>query len=220
VLLGFPGAMRGRHAGKVEWVGNPVGEAIVRVPAPEERFAGRTGPLSLLIVGGSLGAAAINRCVPKALALLPAANRPHVVHQSGARHIEALRAAYARERIDAECVPFIDDMASRYAAADLVLCRGGAITVAELAAVGLAAIVVPLPGAIADEQSANADFLVAGGAAQKIPEAELSPERLAATIGSFTRETLLAMAVAARKLARRDAADRVADACVALGSAR
>jgi UDP-N-acetylglucosamine--N-acetylmuramyl-(pentapeptide) pyrophosphoryl-undecaprenol N-acetylglucosamine transferase len=184
------------------------------------RFAGRTGRLSLLIVGGSLGASAINRCVPKALSLLPATDRPRVVHQSGARHIEALRAAYARERVDAECVSFIDDMASRYAAADLVLCRGGAITVAELAAVGLAAIIVPLPGAIADEQSANADFLVAGGAALKIPEAELRPERLAATIGSFTREKLLAMAVAGRKLARRDAADRVADACVALGSAR
>jgi len=220
VLLGFPGAMRGRHASKVEWVGNPVSEAIVRVPAPEARFAGRAGPLSLLIVGGSLGASAINRCVPKALALLPAANRPRVVHQSGARHIEAVRAAYERERVDAECVSFIDDMASRYAAADLVLCRGGAITVAELAAVGLAAIVVPLPGAIADEQSANADFLVAGGAAQKIPEAELSPERLAKAIESFTRETLLAMAVAGRKLGRPDAADRVADACVALGSAR
>jgi UDP-N-acetylglucosamine--N-acetylmuramyl-(pentapeptide) pyrophosphoryl-undecaprenol N-acetylglucosamine transferase len=117
-------------------------------------------------------------------------------------------------------VSFIDDMASRYAAADLVLCRGGAITVAELAAVGLAAIIVPLPGAIADEQSANADYLVAGGAAQTIPQAELSPERLAARIASLTRETLLAMAVAGRKLARRDAADRVADACVALGPAR
>jgi UDP-N-acetylglucosamine--N-acetylmuramyl-(pentapeptide) pyrophosphoryl-undecaprenol N-acetylglucosamine transferase len=178
------------------------------------------GPLSLLVVGGSLGASAINRCVPKALALLPAASRPRVVHQSGARHIEALRAAYEQERVDAECVSFIDDMASRYAAADLVLCRGGAITVAELAAVGLAAIIVPLPGAIADEQSANADYLVAGGAAQTIPQAELSPERLAARIASLTRETLLAMAVAGRKLARRDAADRVADACVALGPAR
>ena len=220
VLLGFPDAMRGRHAGKVEWVGNPVSEAIARVPPPETRFAGRAGSLSLLVVGGSLGASAINRCVPKALALLPAAERPRVVHQSGARHIEALRAAYEEVRVDAECVSFIDDMASRYAAADLVLCRGGAITVAELADVGLAAIIVPLPGAIADEQSANADYLVAAGAAQKIPQEELSPERLAASIQSFTRETLLAMAVAGRKLARRDAADRVADACIALGSAR
>jgi UDP-N-acetylglucosamine--N-acetylmuramyl-(pentapeptide) pyrophosphoryl-undecaprenol N-acetylglucosamine transferase len=145
------------------------GEAIVRVPAPKCDLPGAPDPSRLLIVGGSLGASAINRCVPKALALLPAAKRPRVVHQSGARHIEALRAAYERERVDAECVSFIDDMASRYAAADLVLCRGGAITVAELAAVGLAAIVVPLPGAIADEQSANADFLVAAARRKRLP---------------------------------------------------
>ena len=220
VLVGFPNAMRGRHAAKVEWVGNPVSDAIISVPPPETRFAGRTGPLSLLVVGGSLGATAINSCVPKALALLPDTARPRVVHQSGARHIDALREAYARERVEAECVSFIDDMASRYAAADLVLCRGGAITVAELAAVGLAAIIVPLPGAIADEQSANADFLVAGGAAQKISQSELSPDRLAEVLKSLARETLLAMAVAGRNLARRDAADRVADACVALGPAR
>src|SRR4029450_1045693 len=124
VLLGFPDAMRGRHAGKVEWVGNPVSEAIVRVPRPESRFAGRVGPLSLLVVGGSLGASAINRCVPKALALLPQATRPRVVHQSGARHIDALRAEYERERVDAECVSFIDDMASRDAGRDLVLVLG------------------------------------------------------------------------------------------------
>jgi UDP-N-acetylglucosamine--N-acetylmuramyl-(pentapeptide) pyrophosphoryl-undecaprenol N-acetylglucosamine transferase len=220
VLLGFPDAMRGRHARKVEWVGNPVSEAISRVPAPETRFAGRAGPLSLLVVGGSLGASAINRCVPKALALLPPAERPRVVHQSGARHIDAVRAAYEQEGVDAECLSFIDDMASRYAAADFVLCRGGAITVAELADVGLAAIIVPLPGAIADEQSANADYLVRAGAAQKIPQEQLDPQRLAAIIKSFTRETLLSMAVAGRKLARPDASDRVADACVALGSAR
>lgn len=220
VLVGFPDAMRGRHSSKVEWVGNPVSDAIARVPPPETRFAGRAGPLSLLVVGGSLGAAAINRCVPQALALLPAADRPRVVHQSGARHIEALRAAYEHERVDAECVSFIDDMATRYAAADLVLCRGGAITVAELADVGLAAIIVPLPGAIADEQSANADYLVAAGAATKIRQEELTPERLAAVIKSCTRETLLAMAIAGRKLARSDAADRVADACVEVGSTR
>jgi UDP-N-acetylglucosamine--N-acetylmuramyl-(pentapeptide) pyrophosphoryl-undecaprenol N-acetylglucosamine transferase len=220
VLVGFPDAMRGRHARKVEWVGNPVSEAIARVPPPEIRFAGRTGPLSLLVVGGSLGASAINRCVPKALALLPAGVRPRVVHQAGARHIDALREAYEKERVDAECVSFIDDMASRYAAADLVLCRGGAITVAELAVVGVGSIIVPLPGAIADEQSANADFLVAAGAAQKIAQSELTPERLAGALQSMSRETLLAMAVAGRKLARRDAADRVADACVAMGSGR
>ena len=220
VLLGFPDAMRGRHASKVEWVGNPVSEAIGHVPPPDVRFAGRTGTLSLLVVGGSLGAAALNQSVPRALALLPAAMRPRVVHQSGARHVDALRAAYEEAGVAAQCVPFIDDMAAHYAEADLVLCRGGAITVAELAAVGVAAIIVPLPGAIADEQSANAEFLVAAGAALKIPQAELTPERLAAAIASFTREKLLAMAIAGRKLARTDAAERVADACVAFGRER
>ena len=220
VLLGFPGAMRGRHASKVEWVGNPVGDAISRVPPPEVRFAGRSGPLRLFVVGGSLGAAAINRCVPQALARMPAALRPQVMHQSGARHVDALRAAYEQAGVAAQCVPFVEDMATQYADADIVLCRGGAITVAELAAVGVAAIIVPLPGAIADEQSANAQFLVDAGAALKLSEADLTPERLAASLASLTRETLLAMAVAGRKHARTDAADRVADACVAYGSGR
>ena len=220
ILLGFPNAMRGRHSGKVEWVGNPVRDAIARVPAAEARFAGRAGPLNLLVVGGSLGAAAINRCVPAALALLPAAVRPRVVHQAGAKHVETVRAAYAKAGVDAACVAFIDDMAARYAEADVVLCRGGAITVAELAAVGLGSMIVPLPGAIADEQSANAQFLVDAGAAVKIPERELTPEALAARLRSFTRPALLAMAIAARKVARSDAADRVADVCVAFGSKR
>ncbi len=220
ILLGFPNAMRGRHSGKVEWVGNPVRDAIARVPAAEARFAGRAGPLNLLVVGGSLGAAAINRCVPAALALLPAAARPRVVHQAGAKHVEAVRAAYGKAGVDAACVAFIDDMAARYAEADVVLCRGGAITVSELAAVGLGSMIVPLPGAIADEQSANAQFLVNAGAAVKIPERELTPEALAARLRSFTRPALLAMAIAARKVARSDAADRVADVCVAFGSKR
>jgi UDP-N-acetylglucosamine--N-acetylmuramyl-(pentapeptide) pyrophosphoryl-undecaprenol N-acetylglucosamine transferase len=218
ILLGFPDAMRGRHAAKVEWVGNPVRDAISAVPGPEVRFAGRSGPLRLLVVGGSLGAATINRCVPPALALMPAAARPQVVHQSGARHVDALRAAYGHAGVPARCVAFIDDMAAHYADADVVLCRGGAITVAELAAVGAASIIVPLPGAIADEQSANAQFLVAAGAALKVLQTDFTAGWLAAKLGSLTRETLLAMAIAARKLARVDAADRVADACIALGS--
>jgi UDP-N-acetylglucosamine--N-acetylmuramyl-(pentapeptide) pyrophosphoryl-undecaprenol N-acetylglucosamine transferase len=218
ILLGFPDSLGGRHAAKVEWVGNPVRDAIGRVPAPETRFAGRAGPLRLLVVGGSLGAAAINHCVPQALALMPTATRPQVVHQSGARHVDALRAAYEQAGVVAQCVPFIEDMAAQYADADIVLCRGGAITVAELAAAGVASIIVPLPGAIADEQSANAQFLVAAGAAVRIAQGELIPGRLAARLGSFTRATLLVMAIAARSLARPDAADRVADACVALGA--
>jgi UDP-N-acetylglucosamine--N-acetylmuramyl-(pentapeptide) pyrophosphoryl-undecaprenol N-acetylglucosamine transferase len=220
VLVGFPRAFKGRHAGKVEWVGNPLREAMGSVPSPEARFAGRSGPLSLLVVGGSLGAAALNRVVPAALALMRAEARPRVLHQAGARHVDGLRAAYQAAGVAAVCVPFIDDMAAQYAAADLVLCRGGAITVAELAAVGAAAVIVPLPGAIADEQSANAQFLVDAGAAVKIPERELTAAALAAKLASLSRATLLAMAEAARKVARVDAADRVADVCLALGSRR
>ena len=127
-----------------------------------ERFAGRTGPLRLLVVGGSLGAQALNERVPAALARLPREARPLVVHQAGAKHIDALRAAYRDAGVEAECVAFIDDMAARYAWADFAIARGGALTVSELAAVGLGALIVPLPGAIADEQTANARFLVEG----------------------------------------------------------
>lgn len=218
ILLGFPNAMRGRHARKVEWVGNPLRDAIGRLPPPAERFAGRKGPLELLVLGGSLGAAALNRVVPAALALLPPSRRPRVVHQAGERHVEALRGAYERAGVDARCVAFIDDMAAHYATADLVVCRGGALTVAELAAAGVGSIIVPFPGAIADEQSANAAFLADAGAALRIAERDLGPEALAARLDAFTRDELLAMAVAARGVARSDAADRVADACVGLGA--
>ena len=147
---------------------------------------------------------------------MPAVARPQVVHQAGERHIEALRAAYASAGVAAECIAFIDDMAARYAWADIVLCRGGALTVAEIAAVGLAAIVVPLPGAIADEQSANARFLVEAGGAFAFAQAELTPERLSALLAGFTRAQALAMSAAAYRIGKRDAADRVADACLAL----
>jgi UDP-N-acetylglucosamine--N-acetylmuramyl-(pentapeptide) pyrophosphoryl-undecaprenol N-acetylglucosamine transferase len=216
ILLGFPDALGGKHARKVLWTGNPLRAAIAGLPPPDVRLAGRAGPLKLLVVGGSLGAVALNECVPAALALLPADARPQVVHQAGERHIEALRAAYASAGVVAECVPFIADMAARYAAADLVICRGGALTVSELAAVGIGSIIVPLPGAIADEQSANAQFLVAAGAALLIPQRELSAARLADALRHFTRDRLVAMAQAARKEGRPDAADRVADACIEL----
>jgi UDP-N-acetylglucosamine--N-acetylmuramyl-(pentapeptide) pyrophosphoryl-undecaprenol N-acetylglucosamine transferase len=220
ILLAFPNAMRGRHADKVEWVGNPLRDAFAKVPPPAERFAGRTGPLRLLVVGGSLGATALNERVPAALAMLPAEARPHVVHQAGEKHIEGARAAYASAGVAAECVPFIADMAARYAEADFVICRGGAITVAELAAVGVGAIIVPLPGAIADEQSANAQFLVDAGAAQKIPQSEFTPIRLSELLRTYRREQLLMMAINARQVGRADAADRVADVCIALQGAR
>jgi UDP-N-acetylglucosamine--N-acetylmuramyl-(pentapeptide) pyrophosphoryl-undecaprenol N-acetylglucosamine transferase len=220
ILLGFPNALRGRHASKVEWVGNPLRDAITHVAAPDDRFAARRGPLRLLVVGGSLGALALNERVPAGLALLAAHERPQVIHQSGARHIDALREQYAKAGVDAQCAPFIEDMAAAYADADLVICRGGAITVSELAAIGVGAIVVPLPGAIADEQSANAQFLVDAGAAMTIAQHDLSPERLAGVLRGLERPQLLAMANAARKVARLDAAERVADACIVLGSAR
>jgi len=216
ILLGFPGALQGRAGRNAEWVGNPLRDAITALPPPATRFAGRAGPLRLLVMGGSLGAQALNERVPRALALMPPVARPQVVHQAGERHIEALRAAYRDAGVEAECLAFIDDMAARYAWADLALCRGGALTVAELAAVGLAAIVVPLPGAIADEQSANARFLADAGSAIVLAQDALTPEHLAALLGGFTRAQALAMANAGYRLGKRDAADRVADACLAL----
>ena len=216
ILLGFPDALRGRMARRTEWVGNPLRDAITSLPAPSARYAGRTGPLRLLVVGGSLGAQALNDRVPAALASMPAVARPLVVHQAGERHIDALRAAYRDAGVAAECIAFIDDMAARYAWADVVLCRGGALTVAEVAAVGLPAIVVPLPGAIADEQSANARYLVDAGAAFAINQAELTPGRLAALLAGFTRVQARALAEAAYRSGKRDAADRVAAACLAL----
>lgn len=220
ILAGFPNAWGGAHANKVEWVGNPLRDAICNVPPPEQRFAGRTGSLRLLVVGGSLGAVALNERVPAALALLPPEARPAVVHQAGERHIEALRAAYAAAGVAAECVPFIADMAERYAAADLVVCRGGAITVAELSAVGIGSIIVPLPGAIADEQSANGAFLVEAGGALMVAQSELTPARLAEILAGLSRDRLLALAVAARRVAKIDATARVADVCLELASKR
>ena len=214
ILLGFPDALSGKHAAKVEWVGNPIREDIATLPPPEERFAGRSGPLRVLVLGGSLGAAALNECVPAALALLLPADRPLVRHQAGEKHIEALRAAYAAVGVAAECVAFIDDMAGRYAEADFVVSRSGGLTVAELAAAGVASLLVPLPGAIADEQTQNARFLVEAKGAILIPQHELSPQRLADLLRGSSRERLLAMAQAARRVARADATERVADACI------
>jgi UDP-N-acetylglucosamine--N-acetylmuramyl-(pentapeptide) pyrophosphoryl-undecaprenol N-acetylglucosamine transferase len=218
VLLGFPGAIRGSRSRRVEWVGNPLRDDVVAVEPPDVRFAHRVGPLRLLVVGGSLGAAALNDAIPIALAKLGESARPLVVHQAGDRHIDALRAAYAKAGVAAECVPFIADMAARYAWADIVVCRGGALTIAELAAVGLGAIVVPLPGAIADEQTANARLLLDAGGAIVIAQAELTGAQspLAGILAALTRAKALTMAGAAHRVGRRDAAERVADACIEL----
>jgi UDP-N-acetylglucosamine--N-acetylmuramyl-(pentapeptide) pyrophosphoryl-undecaprenol N-acetylglucosamine transferase len=215
ILVGFPGAFSGRHGAKAEWVGNPLRDDIIAVAPPEARYRGRSGPIRLLVLGGSLGAVALNKLLPAALALLSSASRPIVTHQAGERHIEALGAAYAAAGVEAECVPFITNMAGRYALTDLVISRSGGLTVAELAAVGVAALLVPLPGAIADEQTHNARFLVDAGGAVLMPQDELRPERLADFLRATSRERLLEMAVAARRVGRRDAAERVAEACVA-----
>lgn len=216
LLLGFPDAFRGKHARIALSTGNPLRDDMVGLPPPDERFAGRDGPLRLLVVGGSLGAQALNETVPEALAKLPAQARPQVVHQAGAKHIDALRSAYAHHGVAGECVAFIDAMAARYAWADFVICRGGAMTVAELAAVGLGALIVPLPDAIADEQSANAKPLVDAGAAFRMAQDELDAGKLAALLGNLGRAQLLAMAAAAHRLGRRDAASQIADACLEL----
>ncbi|HLX30564.1 MAG TPA: undecaprenyldiphospho-muramoylpentapeptide beta-N-acetylglucosaminyltransferase [Casimicrobiaceae bacterium] len=217
VLLGFPDARRARSA-RVKWIGNPLRDDIVSLSPPAQRFAERSGSLRVLVVGGSLGAAALNDALPAAIASIPEGRRPLIVHQTGERHIDAVRDAYANARVAAECVSFIDDMAARYAWADLVVCRGGALTIAELAAAGLGAIVVPLPGAIADEQSANARFLLEAGAAIVMPQDELqsADKPLAGVLAALTRSDALTMALAAHRVGKRDAAERVADECIAL----
>jgi UDP-N-acetylglucosamine--N-acetylmuramyl-(pentapeptide) pyrophosphoryl-undecaprenol N-acetylglucosamine transferase len=193
---------------------------VAALPAPQERYAARTGPLRLLVVGGSLGAQALNAVVPQALATLPADRRPKVVHQSGRLHLSALQAAYRDAGVDAQTVEFIDDMAAAYAQADLVVCRAGAMTVAEVAAAGVASLMVPFPHAVDDHQTTNARFLSERGAALLVPQSELTRERLAREIAGLDRPRLLAIAQRARELARPDAATQVADACEAIALGR
>ena len=215
VLVAFPDALP--HA---EWTGNPIRADLASLPPPDERYRARSGPLRLLVVGGSLGAAALNETVPRALARLDPARRPHVVHQAGAKHIDALRANYAKagltEGDGVELVPFIDDMARAYAHADLVICRSGAMTVSEIAAAGVAALFVPFPFAVDDHQTTNAAFLASHGAASVIQQNELSVEKLADWISSQTRASLAVIATRARELAKPEAAERVAQVCASL----
>jgi UDP-N-acetylglucosamine--N-acetylmuramyl-(pentapeptide) pyrophosphoryl-undecaprenol N-acetylglucosamine transferase len=207
-LTGFPGVLR-----KSQWCGNPVRGEIAGLPPPEQRFENRTGPLRVLVVGGSLGAQALNDVVPRALALIETAQRPQVIHQAGAKHLDALQANYAGAGVQARTLAFIDDMAARYAEADLVICRAGALTVSELAAAGAASVLVPFPHAVDDHQTSNARFLAEAGAALLVQQRELSARRLADLLIGFTRERLLAMAVRARLLAKPDAAAAVAAVC-------
>ena len=196
---------------KTDWVGNPVRTDIVAA-AGDER-AQRSGPLRLLVVGGSLGAQALNVLVPKALALLPSDRRPQVVHQSGRQHVDALRANYAAAGVDADVHDYIEDMAAEYRACDFAICRAGAMTVAELACAGVPAVLVPFPFAVDDHQTGNAEFLSAAGAAWLMQQKDLTAEQLAARIGGLDRATLAAMSGKARALAKPDATARVADVC-------
>lgn len=211
VMVAFPGALA-----PATFTGNPVRAQIAHVAAPALRYRARTGPLRVLVVGGSLGAAALNDIVPKALALMPHDRRPRVTHQAGEKHIETLRANYASAGLAGECVAFIDDMAAAYAHADLVICRAGATTVAELAAAGVAALLVPFPFAVDDHQTTNAKYLSDSGAAILVQQRDLTPERLAEILLGLDRIRLEAMADKARALAKPEASAAVADICEAL----
>lgn len=208
VLCAFPDALPDS-----EWTGNPVRAELAEIPDPASRYEQRTGPLRILVVGGSLGAAALNDVVPKALALLPEATRPTVKHQAGAKQIDQLRTNYVAAGVAGETVPFIDDMAAAYADADLVICRAGAMTVSEVAAAGVAALFVPFPHAVDDHQTTNASFLSKQGAALLVQQNALTAEGLAQTIASLDRGQLKDMARAARSLAKPEATRRVAEIC-------
>jgi UDP-N-acetylglucosamine--N-acetylmuramyl-(pentapeptide) pyrophosphoryl-undecaprenol N-acetylglucosamine transferase len=211
VYSAFPAVLK-----KAEWVGNPLRAGFLRQPAPEERFAGRSGPLKVLVVGGSLGAKALNDIVPQALSRIPAAQRPHVLHQSGAKQIDALRANYAAAGVQAELTPFIEDTADAFAEADLVICRAGASTVTELAAVGAAALFVPFPHAVDDHQTTNAKFLVDAGGGWLVQQSALSADKLAQMLISLDRGELLRRAVAAKKMQKTQATEQMVAACEAL----
>jgi len=207
IATGFPEVLA-----KGTWVGNPVRPEIAKMAPPAERFAGRTGALHLLVIGGSLGAQALNEMVPQAMALLGENELPQIVHQAGEKHIEALKANYAAVGVPAHCVSFIEDMAGAYEWADLVICRAGALTVAELAAAGVASILVPFPHAVDDHQTGNARFLVNVGGAFLLPQGELTPDAIA-LIRNYSRGQLLEMAEKARSLAKPDATEEVANIC-------
>jgi UDP-N-acetylglucosamine--N-acetylmuramyl-(pentapeptide) pyrophosphoryl-undecaprenol N-acetylglucosamine transferase len=195
--------------------GNPVRPEILALPAPGERLAGRTGARRLLVVGGSLGAKVLNETVADAVAVLPSGKRPLIRHQAGKLTLDAARAAYERAGVAAEVTPFIADMAQAYAWADLVVCRAGALTVSELAAAGVASVLVPYPHAVDDHQTGNARYLADAGAARLMPQGDLTPDSLGKVLAElFSRpERLLAMAEAARSRAEPRAAERIAAAC-------
>jgi UDP-N-acetylglucosamine--N-acetylmuramyl-(pentapeptide) pyrophosphoryl-undecaprenol N-acetylglucosamine transferase len=209
VLFGFP-AEFGKAAGKAVVTGNPVRQQIIEMPPPGRRFANRTGPLNLLVVGGSLGAKVLNDSVPAALAQIPESERPVVTHQSGKKNIDALRAAYAQAGVTANIVDFIDDMAAEYANADLVICRAGAITISELTAAGVASVLVPFVASTTSHQRDNAMWMAGKNAAIYVPQHELNPAGLAQLLRSTTRDDCMTMSEAALAVGKRDANDRIA----------
>jgi len=216
VFEAFPGsfpAARGAEAS-----GNPVRAAIAALPPPAERMSGREGRRRLLVLGGSLGAKVLNETVAPAVATLAAGERPAIWHQAGELALDTAQAAYASAGVEAEVVPFIQDMAGAYTWADLVVCRAGALTISELAAAGVGAVLVPYPHAVDDHQTANARYLSDAGAARLMPQGELTPESLGRVLSDLlgNRARLLAMAEAARARARTDAAERIAEACLEL----
>jgi UDP-N-acetylglucosamine--N-acetylmuramyl-(pentapeptide) pyrophosphoryl-undecaprenol N-acetylglucosamine transferase len=211
VLSGFPDVLKG-----TQWCGNPVRTDIAAVEEPKARYAGHSGKLNVLVVGGSLGAQALNETLPKALATLNEQERPNVLHQTGKKHFKEVQKLYAQAGVKADIRAFLDDMANQYASADLVICRAGALTIAELAAAGVASVLIPFPFAVDDHQTSNARFLSEKGAAVLLPQKELSAEKLAQLLRGMTREKLLAMAQAARSLAKPDATQQVAKVCMEL----
>jgi UDP-N-acetylglucosamine--N-acetylmuramyl-(pentapeptide) pyrophosphoryl-undecaprenol N-acetylglucosamine transferase len=213
VLSGFPDVLP-----RAIWCGNPVRSDIAGLPEPLQRYAARSGRLNVLVVGGSLGARAINEVLPQALALLPRDVRPDVLHQTGKQHFEAVKQSYQQADVQADIKPFMDEMARHYGNADLVICRAGALTVAELAAAGVASILIPFPFAVDDHQTRNAQFLSQHDAAILLPQSELNAQKLARLLHDFGdgekgRTKLLAMAQKARGLAKADAAFAVAKIC-------
>ena len=211
VFTAFPDVLK-----NAQWVGNPLRTAFTLQPDPATRFAGRTGPLHLLVVGGSLGASALNTLVPQALALIPASQRPRVTHQSGKNQIDALRANYLAAGVDASLTPFIEDTASAFAAADLIICRAGASTVTEIAAVGAAALFVPFPTAVDDHQTSNARFLVDQGAGWLVQQRDLSPASLASMLQKTERQALVNAALEAKKMQKTEATAHLVAACETL----
>lgn len=213
ILVAFPNALKNS-----EWTGNPVRRDIAQLPAPEQRFRNRSGNLKVLVVGGSLGAQALNETVPRALALIPESHRPDVTHQAGEKHLAMLESEYREAGVAATTMAFIRDMASAYAAADVVICRAGALTVSELSAAGIASVLVPFPYAVDDHQTFNARYLSDRSAAVLLPQADLTPRRLADLLLGFTRDKLLDMARRARTLGKPDAARIVAERCMAVAA--